>query len=65
VTTALHFPPYVPYTLPEMVDVAAPTAGDNGKALTYRSSLNDFVFLSFEAAGASAATVDRQTQGAA
>ena len=51
-TIALHFPPYVPYTLPEMADVPAPVVGDNGKALTYRSSLNDFVFTSFEAAGA-------------
>lgn len=56
-TIALHFPPYVPYTLPEMADVPAPVVGDDGKALTYRSSLNDFVFLSFEAAGAVAAHV--------
>lgn len=52
--TALHFPPYVPRTLPELNDVPAPVSGDNGKALVYRSSLNDFVFLSFDAAGAAA-----------
>lgn len=54
---ALQFPPYVPYTLPALADVPAPVAGDNGKALTYRHAFGDFVYTSFEAAGAVAAHV--------
>ena len=58
-TTALHFSPYMPSTLKEhyFSDVPAPAAGDDGKALTYRHSLTDFVYTSFEAAGAVATHV--------
>lgn len=55
-TTALHFPPYVPATLKEhyFSDVPAPVAGDDGKALTYNHGLAGYVYTSFEAAGAAA-----------
>ena len=58
-TTALRFPPYIPATLKEhyFSDVPAPTAGDDGKALTYNHGLTAYVYTSFEAAGAVATHV--------